>query len=181
MTKKQVNLVQANEWFKSQVISKRTARGGFSGNRLWKSPLGLVRGNAEDPNGLCGDATLFVVEEFYRAFGDYRTTDGFHIGMVLWKGEVLNHIAAVQLVGKKVGIGTYSWDQRNRNATRLHAKRGCYVLTTGREDYSTSELQGLTVYDLYYKQEPESLWNWWGKQDGSRSGTITIGLQHDFT
>ena len=180
MEKKQVSLVEANEWFRTQVIPKRTARGGFSGNRVWKSPLRLVTGNTEDANGLCGDATEFVVEEFYRTFGDYRTNDGHHIGMVLWRGEVLNHIAAVQLDAQKVSMATDSWDPKNRRATRLHARRGCFVLTTGRDDYSTSELQRLTVYDLYYKQDPQTLWTWWGKQDTARGGTITVGLPHDF-
>ena len=163
-------LAEATEWFKEKVIPRRTTVSGFSGNRLWKTPMALVRGNTEDPNGLCGDTTSFVAEEYYRQNKDYRTSDGYIIGMVLYEGSILNHIANVMLVESMIRKETYTYDSKTQTATA----------TDGKGRYDTPSLFRLQVFDLYYKQA-QDLRTWWKDQDSDFGGTITIGLQHDFT
>jgi len=75
-TANQPTLAAVDRWFRERVLPARTAYAGFSPNRLWKGPVSLVRGNEEDPNGLCGDAALYVHERFFADFGDYRTSEG---------------------------------------------------------------------------------------------------------
>lgn len=71
----------------------RTAWAGFSPNRIWKGPKALAAGNSEDPDGLCGDASVFMSEAFYKECGDDDTTDGFTLARILWNGTVGNPIA----------------------------------------------------------------------------------------
>ena len=161
-------LAETRTWFKSKVIPKRTASAGFSGNRIWKTPRSAF-GNVEDANGLCGDAALFTAEEFFRSFNDYRTSDGHIIGMILWKGRFLNHVANVLLKSSLVDLETYSYNSSTRNV----------VSNLKKPQYNTSALFKLTVLDLYYK-EVTDLKTWWEDQD-NLGGTIQIGQQHDFT
>jgi hypothetical protein len=162
-------LAETHTWFKTKVVPKRTASAGFSGNRIWKSPTSLITGNVEDADGLCGDAALFTVEEFYRTFDDYRTSDGHIMGMILWNGIVLNHVANVMLKNSLSSMETYSYDSSKRTVKSGAAK----------PQYNTSALFKLTVLDLYYK-EISNLKTWWENQD-DLGGKIQIGLQHDFT
>lgn len=162
------NLVEAEAWFKDECVPKRTASAGFSGNRLWKTPQSLFRGNAEDADGLCGDAALFCCEEYYRKFDDYSTSDGFIIGMVLWEGVFLNHIANVMLVSKKAVHETYTF---HKDTKMVSCRKP--VAT-----YGTAELLRLRVFDLYYKKAC-SLREWWHDLD-ALGGRITIGQQADF-
>ncbi len=159
--------LEVQKWFVREIIPKRTASAGFSGNRLWKGPLSLVRGNFEDPNGLCGDAAAFVIDAFFNAFGDYRTSDGARIAMVLWEGAILNHIANVLIADKRTAPETYRYDGRSRTAKGSLAQ----------QQYSTSELMRLPVLDLYYKQA-DALKQWWEARD-SLGGSIKLSLYSD--
>jgi hypothetical protein len=161
-------LVEASKWFEEKVIPQRTAAAGFSGNRVWKTPRSLFTGNTEDPNGLCGDAALFVAEEFYRTFNDYRTSDGHIIGMILWKGTMLNHVANVMLKSSATSLATFSY-----NSTTRSTRSG-----SDKSQYDTSALFKLQVLDLYYKKVSD-LKQWWDDRDGL-GGTVQIGLQQDF-
>lgn len=162
-------LPEANRWFVEKIIPRRTTNSGFSPNRVWKGPRGIVMGNTEDPNGLCGDAAIFVFEQFFADFGDYRTRDGHQIGLVLWDGLILNHIANVMLVEGKVSPQTYEWTYR---ATWPH-------LVGGKGEYRTTQLLSLTVYDLYYKKGPMPLAQWWSDRDAARRGSVRLCLPSD--
>jgi len=167
-------LDEAKEWFVKKVIPLRTAKAGYSANRTWKSPQRWITGNTEDPNGLCGDTTLFVAEEYYRQFKDYRTSDGFIIGMVLWDGEVLNHIANVMLRQNRTSKEQYVYDSARQEAKLLvpEATRIC-IPKSGQ--YNNASLLTLWVFDLYYKEKPQTLGSWWTGRDSRRGGVITIG------
>ena len=155
-------------WFENEMVPRRTAAAGFSGNRLWKTPAMWLRGgNTEDPNGLCGDASWYLHEQFWEAFNGYTTRDGFEIGMVLWEGAVLNHIACVMRLKAKTSRQTYTYDTR----TRLAVSKG----STG--EYGTSELMRLVVLDLYYKKHGD-LRSWWSDMD-AMGGTVTLSTLSD--
>jgi hypothetical protein len=156
-------LEQTKAWFKDSVLPKRTAAAGFSTNRLWKSPRALVRGNTEDPNGLCGDAAAFVVEEFLRKFGQLHTADGFFLGVILWEGSISNHIANVMLIRNKTSPESYKWNSKTRIAVPV-----------GEGSYTSAQLLGLQVLDLYYKKEHHVL-DWWKGLASGMSGKVKIG------
>ena len=172
-------LDEAKEWFADKVIPMRTAKAGFSANRTWKSPERLITGNTEDPNGLCGDTTLFVAEEYYRQFKDYRTSDGFIIGMILWDGEVLNHIANVMLRQGRTSKEQYVYDSARREA-KLLAPEATRICIPKSGQYNNASLLTLWVFDLYYKAKPQTLGSWWTNQDSARGGVITIGEMSAF-
>ena len=166
---KSPTLAQTDDWFNDTILAKRTASAGFSANRIWKSPRDLVSGNTEDPDGLCGDAAAFVYEQFWRNFNDYATSDGFNIGLVLWKGTVLNHMANVMLLRTKIAVQEYSWDSTKR----------AIKLVSGKAQYSTTEFLTLHVYDLYYKKKQTTLESWWKARDASQSGTVKLGFPYN--
>lgn len=163
-----LSLTQADDWFNTQVIPKRTASAGFSGNRVWKTPRALVQGNQEDPDGLCGDAASFVYEEFYRSTGGYTTSDDYHVGVVLWEGAVLNHMANVMLPVSKKALHQYRWTDCG------------LCCLEGPRKYSIAELFQLHVYDLYYKKKATTLAMWWSWQDADLRGTVKVGLPYMF-
>jgi hypothetical protein len=165
-------LAEATKWFKDKILPLRTAAAGLSGNRLWKSPAGIVRGNAEDPNGLCGDTTLFVAEEYYRTYKSYQTSDGYIIGMILYgssMSEMLNHIGNVWLVYGKHRKETYTYDPTKQAIKAV----------SGGGQYDTASLFKLTTFDLYYKKA-QDVKSWWRDRDTFFANEITIGLQQDF-
>ena len=162
------SLAATKTWFENTIVPQRAASAGFSLNRLWKSPLALFRGNTEDPDGLCGDAAAYVYERFFTDFGDYITTDGFQIGLVLWNGRISNHIANVMLAKKKTAPETYKWDSKRRVA----------VSTAGVAQYTSSQLLKLYVYDLYYKKA-STVELWWKDLDGAMGGSVKIALLHN--
>jgi hypothetical protein len=167
--RKSPTLTQTDDWFNDTILPKRTASAGFSGNRIWKSPRDLVKGNTEDPDGLCGDAADFMYEQFWRDFNSYETGDGFHMGLVLWKGTLVNHMANVMLVRTKIFVQEYSWDSKKRAIS----------LTSGKAQYNTTEFFTLHVYDLYYKKKATTLEMWWKARDASLSGTVKVGFPHN--
>jgi hypothetical protein len=179
-------LAEAKKWFVEKVIPMRTAARGYSANRFWKTPRGWLSGNTEDANGLCGDATLFVAEEYYRQYKDYRTSDGYIIGMVLWDGGgklQQNHIANVMLLQDRTRKETYIYDsakQQTRIPPSAHTMHPVRSAPRRLGQYNTASLLALWVFDLYYKMPPHTLGHWWTDRDRARDGVITIGLQTAF-
>jgi hypothetical protein len=167
------SIVQADDWFKQQVVPKRTASSGLSANRVWKTPRDVFTGNQEDPNGLCGDAALFVCEQFFRDFKDYTTRDGYFIGVILWESSLakrINHIANVMLPMNKKILQGYSWNKST----------GSLLATSATVQYSGPDLLNLHTYDLYYK-ESANVDAWWKRRDAGRGGTITVGTEPAFS
>jgi hypothetical protein len=162
------SLSESDIWFNDEIIPKRTARAGFSGNRIWKSPRDWAEGNTEDPDGLCGDASDYVYEQFYRDFNDYVSKDGFHIGLILWKGTVTNHMANVMLLNTKIAVQSYSWNKTKKEIASV----------SGIPQYKTTELLTLHVYDLYYKKKT-NVEMWWKERDSGNGGTVKIGFAYD--
>jgi hypothetical protein len=179
------SLTEADSWFDKKALPARTTSSGFSWNRVYKSPHRLVAGNQTDPNGLCGDASSYVIEAFDKAFPKANpTSDGFMLGLVLWEGMASNHIANVML------------PQDAAHKQSFQSKGGVVILTDpasgklgervsgssprSRTRYlGAKELLGLHVYDLYYKKRT-TIADWWDEID-SKGGTITVGMEHEFT
>jgi len=169
-------LVEAKKWFNDTVIPLRTT----STHRLWKGPVSLVTGNDEDPNGLCGDTTLFVAEEYYRRFKDYRTSDGYLIGMILFEGTIFNHMANVMLQQSMAGKETYTYDQPSRQVKcSSHLAPTMHATKAKRCQYSTASLFMLQVFDLYY-HKAQDVKSWWRDRSTFLEGRVTIGQQADF-
>lgn len=178
-TKTPTSLENTKKWFSNDIIPQRTTSAGFSGNRLWKSPRAIFSGNIEDPNGLCGDAAAFVVDEFFNEYNDYITSDGYQIGLVLWQGSFSNHIANLMLLKNKTGPETYKWDAEKKSAVLIKNPRYC---SPGKNQpsssYTSSDILGLYVYDLYYKKIT-SVKDWWFSLDSDFGGHIKIGQLHN--
>jgi len=178
------SLIEIDRWYETAILPKRTAAAGFSGNRVWKSPRGWVKGNIDDPNGLCGDVSTWLAHQFDDAFRDVYTTDGYQLGMILWNGTVLNHIANVMMPKDKatrqkfVTVGTVTQNMSGDTAWSRLQKRPAGVakkyLLAGRD------LMGLRVYDLYHKMKPTTVDKWWKHLDGGMNGTVEVGLEHEF-
>jgi hypothetical protein len=171
-------LVEVDKWFETSVIPKRTTSAGFSINRIIKTPRGLL-GNTSDPNGLCGDASLYVYEAFDKAFPKtFRdTSDGYQLGGILWEGAILNHMANVMLP-KSVGK-LYVYEVKGKAPMPIVPAlegRASYVMKKG--TMSGKELAGLHVYDLYYKKRT-TVEDWWQELD-EMGGRLTVGLEQDF-
>ena len=176
-------LIEIDRWFVTAMLPKRTTVAGFSGNRLWKTPRDMFTGNVEDPNGLCGDCATFVTNEFDKIFRDRDTPDGYQLGMVLWNGTVLNHIANVMMPTAKstrqkfvtVGKATtnLSGDNAWKHANKIKSVQARYLITG-------PEVLGLRVYDLYYKMKPTTLGAWWKDRDGGMNGTVEVGMEYEF-
>jgi len=178
-------LDDARKWFAEKIIPLRTTWSGVSYNRMWKTPQRLFTGNDEDPNGLCGDTSLFVIEEYYRQFKDYRTSDGYVIGLVLWDGVVLNHIANVMLRQNGTRKERYFLDSAKQEVrlftTQPPTMRPVKPAFRSFGQYNNASLLTLWVFDLYYKAPPQTLASWWTGRDSSRDGIITIGDLPAFT
>ncbi len=159
---------QIDSWFDMTVVPKRTTFSGFSPNRISKSPRGIFFGNQSDANGLCGDASEFVIDAFDAAFLTPFTPDGYQIGMVLWKGYIANHIANVMLPSRKAFMQEFRYVAGTLTGP-----------TSAPTTLTEAELLSLRVYDLYYKNRT-TLGAWWAKMDGT-GGTVTVGLQHEFS
>jgi hypothetical protein len=177
-------LDEAKKWFVEKVIPLRTAARGYSANRLWKSPIALVRGgNEEDPNGLCGDVADFVSQEYRRWYNDFRTSDGYILGLVLWEGGLQNHIANVMLLQSKTSKERYTYDSSKQQIKLFAPPKATMTPVRGTGErtgqYNTVTLLALWVFDLYYKMPPHTLGHWWSDRDMSRSGMVTIGFKKD--
>ena len=165
------SLADVDAWFDKKVLPQRTASAGFSFNRIYKSPAGIFKGNEADANGLCGDATSYVLEAYGKAYPrTYTTSDGYLMGVVLWEGLVLNHIANVML------------PKDSAFKQGFEKKAGTPVpLTSSGSKAKLLNYAGfikLRIYDLYYKTRT-TLGPWWDDRD--EGGGITVGLESDFT
>src|SRR6266404_9476878 len=136
-TQKTPKLYQTRDWFNSSVVPQRTAYSGLSPNRLWKTPISLVMGNAPDPNGLCGSAASFVGDQFFDRFDGYVTSDGYQIGMVLWVGSVFNHMANIMLLQGRTGLQKYQFNPSKQLLTCV----------SGTGQYNSAMLFSLDVFD----------------------------------
>lgn len=172
------SLAEVDAWFDKTILPARTAWSGLSPSRLYKTPHRLVAGNQTDPNGLCGDTSSYVADEFNKAFRDLWTTDGYQIGMVLWEGLVANHIANVMLPRAKAVKQSFYY----QGGVLIRPVVKASLLgspTYAASTLTEAELLALHVYDLYYKKRT-TLGPWWEDLD-RKGGTVTVGLEHDFT
>ena len=160
--RKTILLADTDKWFKDKIILQRTAWSGFSPNRIWKSPRGLVVGNQPDPNGLCGDASQYVHDEMYDNFDTWETDDRYRMALIKWEGAVFNHIANVMVKKGKVAVQEYKMSG------------GKLRLVSGTAQYTQAELMDLHVYDLYYKKLT-TVSAWWKDRD-DMGGTIKIAV-----
>ena len=162
-------LTDVDRWYENEILKTRTASEGLSWNRFIKSPRDWVGGNRSDANGLCGDATAFVVESYIDKLVP-KTSDDFVIGVILWDGHVTNHIAAIMLMAAKT-------DKQSYTLNRTHLIRQAPEPKT--PAYSESEFMALHVYDLYYKKVTTSAKAWWQDRDSDMGGKITVALYSD--
>jgi len=179
-------LAEVDTWFDKTALPARTTWSGFSWNRVYKSPQRLVGGNEADPNGLCGDASTYVIEAFEKAFPKANpTSDGFMLGLVLFDGLATNHIANVMLPQEaafkqsfecktKVVVMTFpaSGKPGERVASASPRSKSRYL--------GIKELLELHVYDLYYKKRT-TIDSWWDDVSSNKGGSISVGMEHDFT
>jgi hypothetical protein len=160
-------LAEADTWFEREILPERTAwPGGFSAYRyVWAGPRGIVkRANTPDPNGLCGDAVLWVKSRFLSYFDTFRTKDGYRLGLIQWDGSVLNHAACVMMKADKYQFQSYKmeWQFPDRKLS----------LVKGVEEYTQDELFALRVYDLYFKKMT-TVKDWWSNCD-NMDGVISL-------
>jgi hypothetical protein len=160
-------LVESDTWFNGTIIPKRTAAAGFSGKRLWKSPRALVKGNTEDPDGLCGDAAAYVcVLDRVRRLHHKRRIP-HRSGSVA--GRIHEPYGECNVgPDPRSRFSNYSWD----------AKKRAIVLVSRKAQYGTTELLTLHVYDLYYKKKATTLEMWWKGRDSDQDGTIKLGFPY---
>ena len=172
MPEKSFSLKDVDNWFDTKVVKARTTRSGFSYNRIINGPRGLIMGNQPNPNGLCGDAAAYVADEFLsdKDIPDVTTSDGYTIGVILWDGTVLNHIANVMLVSDKTS-------KQNYKAMGKFLK---LQTNTKEKAYDMETFSKLHVYDLYYKKRTNAL-DWWKSLDDSLGGTITLSTMSNMS
>jgi hypothetical protein len=166
MPKKTPSLSDVDTWLDSGILRARTTNAGFSPNRIINGPRAIIMGNQSDPNGLCGDAAAYVVDRFIADMSVSKTSDGYAMGLVLWQGAILNHIANIMLVSGKTEKQSYE-----AVGDHLNLKKPL----KGKSLYNMGDLSNLHVYDLYYKNRSNAL-DWWKDRDSSLGGCITFGI-----
>lgn len=176
------SLADIDAWFDKHVLPKRTTWSGGSPNRLYKTPHRWFAGNQSDPDGLCGDTTLYVFDAYDATFKTtVWTSDGYQLGAILWKGLASNHMANVMLPKAAARMQTFvkvgDWPMSLamhslRQRTSFVPKEKTQAQLGGKD------LLGLHVYDLYYKKRT-TVAGWWLQLDAGR-GEVTVGLQADF-
>lgn len=172
-------LAQVDLWFDREIVPKRTAWAGFSPNRIYKTPNRLFAGNKSDPDGLCGDASTFVIEAFNDTFNYPWTPDGYQIGLALWEGAFSNHIASAMLLQKKTALQEFRYVggvliRPTLKQGKLLGGSPAFAATTMTE----AELLDIHIYDLYYRKRT-NLGSWW-EEIGGKRGTVRLGLESDF-
>ena len=176
------SLADIDAWFDKKILPQRTAWSGVSPNRIYKTPHRKVAGNQSDPNGLCGDTTLFVFDSYDATFKTtVWTSDGYQLGAVLWNGFVSNHMANVMLPKAAARLRTFVMvgSAPMSRATYSLQQRASFVpKAKTAADLDGKELLSLHVYDLYYKKRT-TVGAWWEELD-HRKGELTVGLQADF-
>lgn len=166
-----MTLAEVDKWFDEKILPARTARAGFSEGRIIKGPRALFTGNRSDPNGVCGDAALYVSDEYIAnpAFAP-STSDGYTLGRIVWEGLVLNHTANVMLKNGATHKQVY---EMKAGTTLVHLNG-----SKEKKGLQKAELFGLHVYDLYYKKRT-TVGAWWKDLDGGYGGKLTIALEQD--
>jgi hypothetical protein len=176
------SLADIDAWFDKKVLPQRTAWSGLSPNRVYKTPHRLFAGNESDPNGPCGDTTLFVFDSYDATFKTaVWTSDGYQLGAILWNGLVLNHIANVMLPKAAARLRTFVMAGAMpvpRAAAGLQQRASFVPKAKSASDLDGKQLLTLRVYDLYYKKRT-TVGAWWKDLDEMK-GEVTVGLQADF-
>ncbi len=160
--------IAITQWFKQEMIPKRTVSAGFSANRVWLGPRSLWVGNESNPNGLCGDCTQYVYENFWAHFGGLKAANGCDLKAIWWEGPVFNHIAnilAPPTMGKKEKF------RYDKTKNRL-------VSVDNEKAPANQTIMNALVLDLYYKKV-QTVRQWWMDLD-KLDDTITIAGIYDF-
>ena len=149
-------------WFRYLVVPRRTAGQGMNTHRIYRGPIGIFLGNTPNPNGLCGDAALFVEQEFRTAFLHGSQT-GQAWRRILWQASPWNHTANILVPSSGYGLLRYeSW----HFDVPLYQK--------GELPYDI--VKHWTVFDLYYKQI-YTIHRWWHARGAPLAGAIEIGME----
>ncbi len=157
---KLMNKQDVIDWFKTEMIPRRTDPAGTNLNRF------LYAADQSNPNGLCGAAANFVFDESPAMLA------GIQIGFILWQqGPVFTHIGNVILpAGFRVRRFKKSWTGE--------------VLDETPERFGTGGLGWpsigqLTVLDLYFKKV-QTVEQWWRAVSYMGSGTLTLDNNGQF-
>jgi hypothetical protein len=176
------SLADIDTWFDKKILPQRTAWSGVSLNRVYKSPHRIFAGNQSDPNGLCGDTTLFVFDSFDATFKTtVWTSDGYQLGAILWKGFASNHMANVMLPKAAARMQTFVMAGPTPvplSVASLQQRASFVPKAKSAADLGGKQLLDLHVYDLYYKKRT-TVAAWWKDLDDMK-GELTVGLQADF-
>jgi hypothetical protein len=141
------------EWFMSEIMPKRTIGPGDVSLERGGRVIDHVTGGPPDPNGVCGSAANYVMEQ-YQEFGHTGTT----LGYILWQqASVFTHVANVIMPVSSVLI----YEGSDHTAVAVPE-------TTTPLPFSA--VAQWTVLDLYFKKigTVESWWNYvsyvgWGR------------------
>jgi len=169
-----------DNWFDSQILPRRTTWAGLSYNRWYVTPRARVVSKPPiDPNGICGETTDFVMKAYRERFYE-TTTDGYHIGEILWEDFLMNHIAVVMMVTGKHQKQSYT--MLADHLTRIPVDGIGSKEANALPGYRKEELFDLHVYDLYYKKRV-TVGTWWREvlrvQDNVKT-TLSLGPYHAF-
>ncbi|MGH6927610.1 MAG: hypothetical protein ACREEV_04765 [Dongiaceae bacterium] len=177
------SLADIDAWFDKKILPQRTAWSGVSPSRIYKTPHRIFAGNQTDPDGLCGDATLFVFDSYDATFKTtIWTSDGYQLGAILWNGFVSNHMANVMLPKAAARLQTFVMAGAApmlRSTYSLQQRASFVPKAKSAADLDGKDLLNLHVYDLYYKKRT-TVGAWWEDLD-KKKGELTVGLQADFT
>lgn len=146
------------DWFKTQMIPKRTAAAGGSFNRIWKTPQRALGGGA-DPNGICGAVADYVWDKSPPNLGSWK------IGYILWREGPFTHVG--NIIMPNSGVKVFKRNDVEKVIDITPAKYG------NREIFDWHALMGWTVIDLYYK-EVTTVYDWWRDKSYAGWGELVI-------
>ena len=174
------SLSYADGWFDSQIIPRRTTWAGLSYNRWYVTPRARLASKPPiDPNGLCGETTEYVMKAYKERFHE-ATSDGYHIGVILWDDWLVNHMAVVMMVTGKHQKQCY--EMLGGHLRRIPVEGIDSKEANAMPGYRKEELFDLHVYDLYYKKRV-TVGTWWREilrvQDNVKT-TVSLGPYHAF-
>lgn len=152
------------QWFLQDMLPLRTIGPGNITNLGFMAVRGFkvldrLGGKAADPNGICGSAAEFMVEQ-YQAFGNKTP---FTLGFILWsQASVFTHVANVLM--PREAVLEYTRDFSGTVSAK--APEGGAVLPF-------VEVETWTVLDLYFKKTT-TVGRWWRDVSYLGWGTMTI-------
>jgi hypothetical protein len=172
-------LSEVDNWFDSQILPNRTTWAGLSYNRLWITPRALLVSKPPiDPNGICGETTDYVMKAYRERFQE-DTSDGYHIGVILWEDLLANHIAVVMQADRHQ---KQSYTMLGDHLRRIPVEGIGSTEANAMPGYRKDELFDLHVYDLYYKKRV-TVGVWWKDvlrvQDNVKT-MLSLGPYHAF-